>query len=263
MFGRHRVFLIIVVAALALIATLYQLALPGLSVARREPSALEVQVATWLLTHSVPASAKALSNPLQSDAANVTAGTDLFRQKCEVCHGYDGSGKTEIGSGAFPRPPSLRTAVLSMSDGEIFYHIRNGIRNTAIPAWNIPDRQVWQLVSHIRNLPMVAQTEPPQIAVVQPGPTATAHYTGSEACKTCHEEVYTRWSKTKMANVVRDPKMHPDAIIPDFSKPDKLLTFSKDDVALVYGSGWKQRYFKKVGDDYFPFPAQWDITHKL
>jgi len=32
---------------------------------------------------------------------------------------------------------------------------------------------------------------------------------------------------------------------------------------LVYGSGWKQRYFKKVGDDYFPFPAQWDITHKV
>jgi predicted CXXCH cytochrome family protein len=66
-----------------------------------------------------------------------------------------------------------------------------------------------------------------------------------------------------MANVVRDPKEHPDAIIPDFSKPDPLLTFTKDDVAFVYGSGWKQRYFKKVGNDYFPFPAQWDVTHKI
>src|SRR5260221_547549 len=66
-----------------------------------------------------------------------------------------------------------------------------------------------------------------------------------------------------MANVVRDPREHPDAIIPDFSKPDPLLTFSKDDIAFVYGSKWKQRYFKKVGDDYFPLPAQWDITHKV
>jgi len=66
-----------------------------------------------------------------------------------------------------------------------------------------------------------------------------------------------------MANVVRDPKVHPDAIIPDFSKPDPLLTFTKEEVAFVYGSGWKQRYFKKVGNDYFPFPAQWDVTHKV
>ena len=48
-----------------------------------------------------------------------------------------------------------------------------------------------------------------------------------------------------MANVVRDPKEHPEAIIPDFSKPDPLLTFTKEEVAFVYGSGWKQRYFRK------------------
>ena len=52
-----------------------------------------------------------------------------------------------------------------------------------------------------------------------------------------------------MANVVRDPKEHPDAFIPDFSKPDPLVTFTKDDVAFVYGSRWKQRYFTKIGDD--------------
>jgi hypothetical protein len=44
-----------------------------------------------------------------------------------------------------------------------------------------------------------------------------------------------------MANVVRDPREHPDAIIPDLSKPDPLVTFSKDEIAFVYGSRWKQR----------------------
>jgi predicted CXXCH cytochrome family protein len=88
-------------------------------------------------------------------------------------------------------------------------------------------------------------------------------YVGSAACKACHGEIYARWSKTRMANVVRDPKEHTDAIIPDLSKPDPLVTFTKDDIAFVYGSKWKQRYFKKVGDDYFPLPAQWDVTHKI
>jgi predicted CXXCH cytochrome family protein len=66
-----------------------------------------------------------------------------------------------------------------------------------------------------------------------------------------------------MANVVRDPKEHPEAILPDLSKPNPLVTFTTQDIAFVYGSKWKQRYFKKVGDDYFVFPAQWDITHQV
>ena len=87
-------------------------------------------------------------------------------------------------------------------------------------------------------------------------------YTGSAACKTCHPAVYDRWKKTRMANVVRDPREHPDAILPDLAKPDPLITFKLQDIALVYGSKWKQRYFTKTGNDYFVFPAQWDIAHQ-
>jgi predicted CXXCH cytochrome family protein len=92
---------------------------------------------------------------------------------------------------------------------------------------------------------------------------AAPTYVGSVACKTCHSAIYARWQKTPMANVVRDPKEHPDAILPDLTKPDPLVKFKKDDIALVYGSIWKQRYFTKVGNDYFPLGAQWDITHQI
>jgi predicted CXXCH cytochrome family protein len=88
-------------------------------------------------------------------------------------------------------------------------------------------------------------------------------YVGSETCRDCHPSTYDRWSKTRMANVVTDPKVNPKIVIPDFSKSDPLLTFKTDDVALVYGTKWKQRYFKKVGNDYFPLPAQWDVNHKI
>src|SRR5438046_2763948 len=92
---------------------------------------------------------------------------------------------------------------------------------------------------------------------------AQAQYAGSASCQICHPATYARWRNTRMANVVRDPREHPDAIIPDLSKPDPLLTFKKEDIAFVYGSKWKQRYFKKVGDDYYPLPAQWDVNHQV
>ena len=41
------------------------------------------------------------------------------------------------------------------------------------------------------------------------------------------------------------------------------MKFTKDDIAFVYGSKWKQRYFTKKGDDYYPLGAQWDITHQV
>src|SRR5579883_3589476 len=92
---------------------------------------------------------------------------------------------------------------------------------------------------------------------------AWAQYVGSATCRKCHDGIYERWKKTRMANVVRDPKEHPEAFLPDFSTPDPLLTFTKSDVAFIYGSRWKQRYFTRIGDDYYPLPAQWDVTHKI
>ena len=64
-----------------------------------------------------------------------------------------------------------------------------------------------------------------------------------------------------MANVVRDPREHPDAIIPDL-KTNTVAPFTIDQVAFVYGSKWKQRYFTRLGDDYYPLPVQWDIGNK-
>ncbi|HET8698964.1 MAG TPA: hypothetical protein VFO94_15875, partial [Gammaproteobacteria bacterium] len=70
----------IVVAVAVVFGVLYARALPGLSVARNEPPALEKTVATWLLSHSVPGEDRAKQNPLGSDAAAVAAGRDSFRQ---------------------------------------------------------------------------------------------------------------------------------------------------------------------------------------
>ena len=252
-------FVAVVLAALAVVvAALAWFVLPGLSSARRTPAAAEVAIATWLLRASVPAQAAARTNPEADTEANRAAGAALFQQNCAVCHGYDGGGATRIGAGQYPRVPPLRAAVAPLSDGTLFYHIRNGIRNTGMPAWNLPDRAIWQLVLFTRHLPAVAPMQEEAA-----GSVAGAHYVGSAACASCHRAIFDHWHKSRMANVVRDPRTHPDAIIPDLGKPDPLVTFTKDDIAFVYGSRWKQRYFKRVGDDFFPLPAQWDVTHHV
>ncbi len=92
---------------------------------------------------------------------------------------------------------------------------------------------------------------------------AQATYVGSEQCKTCHPATYERWSKTRMANVVRDPKVHPEAMLGDLSKPDPAVNFQLSDIAWIYGSKWKQRYFTKRGDDYYPLGAQWDVAKQI
>jgi predicted CXXCH cytochrome family protein len=235
------------------------------SSAREDAPALEAHVAQWLLHYTVPAGFRSMHNPVESKpgSADVEAGHQTYTQKCEICHAYDGGGKSEIGSGEYPRPPDLRSGpVQKMSDGELFYHLGNGIRHTGMPAWTLPDRKLWQVTSYLRNLPRVAALSRPAAGEQLPA-DGTAHYVGSAACKDCHTEIYDRWQKTRMANVVRDPRAHPEAIVPDLSKADPLLSFTKDDIALVYGSKWKQRYFKQVGDDYFVLPAQWDVIHKL
>lgn len=243
---------------------LYRYIVTGGLIARQTPTTLEAGFARWALDLSVPSESKQLKNPLDPKATSgdLFAGQKLYREKCEVCHGYDGGGKTEASAGQFPPPLDFRgLEIRKATDGELFYFIRNGIRNTPMPGWQLPDRQTWQLVVFIRNLPKVASPSAEFTAPIN-GKFASS-YVGSAACKTCHADIYERWKVTRMANVVRDPVEHPDAILPDLSKPDPLLTFGLSDISLVYGSKWKQRYFKKVGDDFFPQTAQWDVINKV
>lgn len=105
--------------------------------------------------------------------------------------------------------------------------------------------------------------EPVPAAVAPAAAAASLKYVGSKSCQPCHAEIYARWKKTPMANVVRDPREHQHAILGDFSNPPAYVNFNKGQIAFVYGSIWKQNYFTKVGNEYYPLPGKWDIrNHK-
>ena len=257
--GKTTLLAVIGVAALIVLCAAL-LILRGFN-ATREPSRIERVVARAVRDLAIPRAAGREKNPLQLSAENLQAGREIFLARCANCHGVDGSGRTPVGQSLYPRVPDLRAQpTQNLSDGDIHYIIQNGVQLTGMPAWRNPHQQsndVWQLVMFIRNLQPLTKTEQAQQAEI-----GSAHYVGSQACAKCHADVYDRWKKTPMANIVRDPRQHPEAIIPDLST-NNVSKFSRDQVAFVYGSIWKQRYFTKIGDDYYPLPVQWELkNHK-
>lgn len=230
--------------------------------ATNQPLPLEARVARSARDFSIPGAAKSEKNPLPVTQRNLQDGRDAFLANCQTCHGHDGSGHTPVGQSLYPRVPDLRAAkTQNLSDGEIHYIIENGVELTGMPAWGNPHQvqnvDGWKLVLYIRSLGPLTQQEQAQ----EKQTSSSAHYVGSQACQKCHAEIYDHWQKTPMANIVRDPQQHPDAITPDLAT-NHVYKFSKDQVAFVYGSIWKQRYFTKIGDDYFPLPVQWEFVNK-
>jgi predicted CXXCH cytochrome family protein len=234
----------------------------GLSTAS-EPSAIEKLVARTVRNFAIPKKARLEPNPWKTAPSVLEEAREKFIARCAVCHGPDGAGQTDIGRNLYPKVPDLRLPqTQDLTDGQIRYIIRNGVRLTGMPGWAKPhDEQSddsWKLVLFIRSLRQLTVEELRQQATT----TTSAQYVSSQSCKKCHAEIYGRWQGTPMANVVRDPREHPEAIIPDLST-NKIAYFTKNQIALVYGSVWKQRYFTKVGEDYFPEPAQWDVTNHV
>ena len=218
----------------------------------------EAKLARGVRNISIPRVEAEKKNPVPASAASFGEGRDSFLTHCAACHGIDGSGKTPVGTNLYPRVPDLRSApTQALTDGEIHYIIENGVQLTGMPAWSTSGSSddIWKLVLFVRSVGSLSPMERTQ----QTGMLAAAHHTGSQACEKCHQEIYARWKKTPMANVVRDPPEHPEAITADLAT-NKVAKFTKDQVAFVYGSLWKQRYFTKVSDDYFPLPVQWDFA---
>ena len=231
--------------------------------ATSEPSKFEKVLARMVRNYAIPSSERDEKNPLQATPEILKDAHERFIARCSICHGSDGRGLTQVGQNLYPRVPDfLSDQTQKLTDGELHYIIENGVQLTGMPAWGNPHQEMeddsWEFVLFIRNLRPLTAGEKSQEANIQ----NSAHYVGSQSCRKCHAGIYEHWQKTPMANIVRDPREHPDAIIPNLAT-NSIARFTKDDVALVYGSVWKQRYFTKRGDDYFPEPAQWDVTHHV
>jgi mono/diheme cytochrome c family protein len=129
-----------------------------------EPGRIETMIARTARAMAIPAWAKALRNPTPASSDVIEEGMAHYADHCATCHANDGSGKTEMGQGLYPRAPDMRLpATQDMSDGELFYVIEHGIRFTGMPGWRTGteagEASSWRLVHFIRHLPNLTSTE--------------------------------------------------------------------------------------------------------
>ena len=93
-----------------------------------------------------PEKYRAKANPLANDTDAVAAGSILFEEHCEECHGKEGIGGKKA--------PSLRAEeVQSSPPGAIFWILSNGVVRKKMPVWSkLPEPERWQLVSFVKSL---------------------------------------------------------------------------------------------------------------
>jgi len=167
--GRVLLALLVLTAAAAAVAIVF--AMRGGISARAEPTATEAMLARTLRHFAVPLSARTLRNPIALTAGALREGRDHFADHCSTCHANDGSGKTEMGPNFYPRVPDMRLAATqNLSDGELFYTIRNGVRLSGMPAWSGDHGAAddWKLVHFIRHLPKITPAELEEMKQMNP-----------------------------------------------------------------------------------------------
>ena len=109
-------------------------------------------------TPAAPTQYLELKNPLEVTAKRLKKGEVLYMDKaqpmqCLHCHGARGDGTGELGLQANP-PARNFTCVETMkniSDGQMFWAIKNGIKGTSMPSYSdLADWEIWVLIHYVR-----------------------------------------------------------------------------------------------------------------
>jgi len=89
------------------------------------------------------------SIPIKVDESAYSAGVQIYRQNCAVCHGLPGQQETEIAHGMFPYPPQLFKGhgVTDDPAGETYWKAANGIRLTGMPGFkgSLSETELWEV----------------------------------------------------------------------------------------------------------------------
>jgi mono/diheme cytochrome c family protein len=103
----------------------------------------------------IPPTAMSESNPIPRSDQVVAKGKQIYRSKCQRCHGVAGKGD---GPDADPdhRPDDLTDAgrAARNPDGVIFYKVWNGRKKPKMPAFSadLGRDEVWTVVHYVKTL---------------------------------------------------------------------------------------------------------------
>ena len=116
------------------------------------PSRLEASLLGAALHAAVARHAPNGGNPLPASEENLIAGATVYREMCSRCHGGSKQSDNSYGRSFYPPAPLLPLTQTSYTDNEMFWIVKHGIRNTAMPAWGnlLSDDEIWQVVILLR-----------------------------------------------------------------------------------------------------------------
>lgn len=99
-----------------------------------------------------------LRNPFSPDSvADMERGTEVFRIYCRPCHGASGAGDGAVTRYGFPPPPAFTSApIVAQKDGQLFHTITYGKRNMPSLASQVPMKDRWKAILHVRSLQAAA-----------------------------------------------------------------------------------------------------------
>ena len=158
----------VVLVALVIIASMIR---RGFS-AHDEPSRVEAVVARAMRHWAVPSDLRGMKNPVPITPRVLADGRAHFADHCAGCHGNDGKGGG-MGKQMYPKAPDMTLAATqSLSDGELFSIIENGIRLTGMPGFGSGTAESaygsWALVHFIRHLPKLSAEELAEMQKLNP-----------------------------------------------------------------------------------------------
>jgi mono/diheme cytochrome c family protein len=156
----------------ATVAAAVWFASQGIS-AKPMPGPIETRLSRAARHYAIPAAARARTSPTPGTADTLRAGLEHYADHCASCHGNDGGGQTAMGQGLYPKAPDMRLAeTQSLSDGELFYIIEEGVKITGMPAWGTGtpegEEASWHLVQFIRHLPSLTEDDLARMAELNP-----------------------------------------------------------------------------------------------
>ncbi|MBI1762210.1 MAG: cytochrome c [Acidobacteria bacterium] len=122
--------------------------------ADQQPTALEARLLGLAVHASVARRAQQQPNPVLSTEGGLTTGAEIYTHMCAKCHGQPNAGPSIYGASFYPPAPQLTSHPPQYTEAEIFWIVKHGIRNTAMPAWGrqLSDEDIWQVVAFLKRL---------------------------------------------------------------------------------------------------------------
>jgi mono/diheme cytochrome c family protein len=91
----------------------------------------------------------AIAHPAKAQTGSAANGQKIFHEKCEKCHGKDGSGGTNLGK-AF-KAADLRSAdVQKKTDADFYIQVQNGKKSMPPFGASLDKNQINDVIAYVR-----------------------------------------------------------------------------------------------------------------